>query len=264
MRSSWQTGASSSGCCGSVPTRRPRWRRRRSTRCTTGWASLGPDPTMKRAALIAATFALTAVSGVLHYATDQPVATFVVCAVALAGLAWMVALGTEAVGSRFGPAVTGVLQSTLGNLPELFVVLFALSAGETVVAQTSILGSLFANALLVLGLSIVAGARAAPDGIMRFGARLPNDTAVLTLLAVFLIVVLGVSDRVGDPASRHSVAISAIGAVVLLLVYATWLPGYLRSDPAVEHEGSAAFAFPVALVLLAAAGVGAALVADWF
>ena len=45
-----------------------------------------------------------------------------------------------------------MLQSTLGNLPELFIVLFALSAGEIVVAQTSILGSLFANALLVLGL----------------------------------------------------------------------------------------------------------------
>ena len=80
---------------------------------------------------------------------------------ALAGLAWVVGLATEAVGARFGPAVTGVLQSTLGNLPELFIVLFALSAGEIVVAQTSILGSLFANALLVLGLAIVAGSRGA-------------------------------------------------------------------------------------------------------
>ncbi len=60
-------------------------------------------------------------------------------------------------GRKFGPAVTGALQSTLGNLPELFIVLFALSAGELVVAQFSILGSLFANALLVLGLAIVVG-----------------------------------------------------------------------------------------------------------
>ena len=59
---------------------------------------------------------------------------------------------------RYGPGVTGALQSTLGNLPELFIVLFSLSAGELVVAQFSILGSLFANALLVLGLAIVAGA----------------------------------------------------------------------------------------------------------
>jgi Ca2+:H+ antiporter len=203
---------------------------------------------------------------VLHYATDEAVATFVVCALALAGLAWLVALGTESVGARFGPAVTGVLQSTLGNLPELFVVLFALSAGEVVVAQTSILGSLFANALLVLGLAIVAGSRVADDRCMRFGARLPNDTAVLTLLAVFLIVVLGVSDRIGDRASHHTVAISVIGAIVLLFVYATWLPGYLRSDqPAADHETTTAvFAFPVAIGLLAAAGTAAALVSDWF
>ena len=81
---------------------------------------------------------------------------------ALAGLAHLVSLATEQVGERFGPAATGLLQSTLGNLPELFVVIFALRAGEVVVAQTSIIGSIFANALLVLGLVIVVGARRRP------------------------------------------------------------------------------------------------------
>jgi len=65
----------------------------------------------------------------------------------LPGLAGGSCSATEAVGGPFGPALTGVLQSTLGNLPELFVVLFALSAGELVVAQYSVLGSIFANAL---------------------------------------------------------------------------------------------------------------------
>src|SRR5262249_17038158 len=151
--------------------------------------------------LLGATAAATAVAGVLHYATGSYVATFVVAGIALAGLAWVVGVGTESVGARLGPAATGALQATLGNLPGLFIVLFALRAGEIVVAQTSVLGSLFANGLLVLGLVIVAGARAADDGIMRFGPRLPNDTAVLLLLTSFLIVVLGVSDRVGDRAS---------------------------------------------------------------
>ena len=194
-------------------------------------------------------------------------ATFVVCAIALAGLAWAVSVGTESVGARFGPGVTGVLQSTLGNLPELFIVLFALSAGETVVAQTSILGSLFANALLVLGLAFVAGARREEDGCMRFGSRLPSDTTILLLLAVFTIVILGVSDRVGDRASHHTVAISVIGAVVLLAVYGSWLWGYLRSDrsadPALEASAHHLELVP-ALALLAAAGVGAAFVSDWF
>src|SRR4029077_12271021 len=108
------------------------------------------------------TVVVTVLAGVLHYATSFAVATFVVSALALAGLAWVVGVGTESVGARFGPAVTGVLQSTLGNLPELFIVMFALAAGETVVAQTSITGSLLANGLLVLGLAIVAGSWRSP------------------------------------------------------------------------------------------------------
>ena len=161
-----------------------------------------------------------------------------------------------------------MLQSTLGNLPELFIVLFSLSAGEIVVAQFSILGSLFANALLVLGLAIIAGATASSDEAMTFQARLPNDTATLMLLAVFLISILGLSDQVGDRASQHQVAISVVGAVCLLVVYGAWLFGYLRSDrrsePALEHASHAVLPFTVAIVLLAVAGVTAALVSEWF
>src|SRR6187397_3412638 len=174
--------------------------------------------------------ALTVLAGLGRYTSFPDLLAFGLAALALAGLAWIVSFATEQVGERFGPAVTGVLQSTLGNLPELFIVLFALSAGELVVAQTSILGSLFANALLVLGLAIVAGSFAAQDGVMRFRARLANDTATLLLLAVFIIVLLGLSDTVGDRASQHSVEISAVGAVCLLVVYVLWLWSYLKSE----------------------------------
>src|SRR5437764_1443320 len=86
----------------------------------------------------------------MHYAGASDVATFIVAAFALAGLAWIVAFATEALGERFGPGMTGVLQSTLGNLPEFFVVLFAINAGELLVAQTSLIGSLLANGLLAV------------------------------------------------------------------------------------------------------------------
>jgi Ca2+:H+ antiporter len=210
----------------------------------------------------------TIVAGALHFLDAEPVATFGGAALALAGLAWVISVATESVGQRFGPGVTGALQSTLGNLPELFIVLFALSAGELVVARTSIVGSLLANALLVLGLAIVAGAGASDDGVMRFRRRLPNDTATLLLLAVFIIVILGLSDTVGDRASRHQVAISAVGAVCLLAVYGAWLWTYLRSDEPVEpaHEGQPrpTVAFRTAVALLGAAGIAAAFVSDWF
>jgi Ca2+:H+ antiporter len=225
--------------------------------------------TKLEAAIVAAAIVLSVVVGVLHFTHASDVATFILGAVALAGIAWVVSFATEAVGERLGPAATGVLQSTLGNLPELFIVLFALSAGEVVVAQTSILGSIFANALLVLGLVIIAGARRSEDGVMRFHARLPNDTATLLMLAVFMIVILGLSDTIGDRASQHQTTISSIGAVLLLLVYFAWLSGYLRGAPTPGAEAGARHptprvALPAAVALLAVAGSGAALVSDWF
>jgi Ca2+:H+ antiporter len=213
--------------------------------------------------LLVAVGVLAAVTAALEYSGAGDVVVFVVSAGALAGLAWVVSFSTEAVGERFGPALTSVLQTTLGNLPELFVVLFALSAGELVVAQYSVLGSIFANALLVLGLVLVTGARAG-GGVMRFHRRLPNDTATLLMLAVFIIALLGLSANAGDKASRHQVAISGIGAVILLGVYAAWLLSYLHPRKETSPEASARVPLPLALGLLTVSGVAAALVSDWF
>jgi Ca2+:H+ antiporter len=209
----------------------------------------------------------TALAGVARYGAWPSGLAFALATVALAGLAHVVGLATEQVGHRFGPAVTGVLQSTLGNLPELFVVIFALRQGETVVAQTSIIGSLFANALLVLGIVIVVGAHAAPDGVMRFKSKLPMDTSTLLLLTSFIIVIIGLAHASHDPASRHVREISSIGAVALLLVYIAWVVPYLRSDAAGEpppEPEAAPMPLGLAIVLLVLGGGGSAFVSDWF
>jgi Ca2+:H+ antiporter len=223
--------------------------------------------TARERLILGCVVAATVLAGLGRYAGLPDLLAFGLAALALAGLAWVVSFATEQVGERFGPAVTGVMQSTLGNLPELFVVVFALRAGEVVVAQTSIIGSLFANALLVLGAVIVVGARVADDGVMRFSGRLPNDTATLLLLANFIIVLLAVALSSHDPASRHVQAISTVGAICLLLVYVAWVLPYVRSDQGVagaESEHGPRVPLRVSAVLLALAGVGAAFVSDWF
>jgi Ca2+:H+ antiporter len=220
----------------------------------------------QRITLIVAALA-TAGAGVARYAGAPSVLAFVVAGVSLAALASIVSFATEQLGARFGPAVTGVLQSTLGNLPEFFIVIFALSAGQVVVAQTSVVGSLFANALLVLGVVIIVGARR--DGVMRFHVRLPQDTATLMLSASFVITLVGLAVASHDKAARHVDALSAIAAVALLAIYGAWLWSYLRSDAPREpaHEGTPAHAAaPLALsiTLLTIAGAGAAFASDWF
>jgi Ca2+:H+ antiporter len=223
--------------------------------------------TRSEIAVLAAVAVLTALAGITRYAHGvSRIVAFVLAMLALAGLAWIVAFATEQVGERLGPAVTGVMQATIGNLPEFFVVLFALQAGQKVVAETAILGSILSNALLVLGLVIVAGAWRESDGVMRFNPRLPNDTATLLLVSSFIIVLIGLTHSAGDAASHHSKTISIIGAVTILVVYAAWLRQYLTSGDPVRGEGhaQARLGLVASLVLLIAAGAASAFVSDWF
>src|SRR5271170_1461495 len=211
---------------------------------------------------------LTALAGLANYSEWAAVPRFAIATRALAGLAWVVSFATEQLGERFGPGVTGMLQSTLGNLPELFVVIFALQKGELIVAQTAIIGSILANALLVLGLVIIVGARRAPDGIMRFSTRLPRDTATLLQVTVFIIVLLGLSLAAHDPASHRVKSISIVGAICLLVVYGAWVVPYLRSDTAPdtgeEARPAPRLSLAFTLTLLFIAGTASALVSDWF
>ncbi len=232
--------------------------------------------------MLALIVVLTALAGVANYQAWAAVPRFAIATLALAGLAWVVSFATEQLGERFGPGVTGMLQSTLGNLPELFVVIFALQKGELVVAQTAIVGSILANALLVLGLVLVVGARRSPDGIMRFSKRLPRDTATLLQVTVFIIVLLGLSLAAHDPASHHVKSISIVGAICLLVVYLAWVVPYLRSDTAPGERGAREageadvavagdlaagaprLSLALTISLLLAGGVASAFVSDWF
>ena len=78
--------------------------------------------------LAAATLAIV-VAGVTRYAGGGAVLAFVCAGGAVALLAALVGRSVEQLGDRFGAGATGVLQSALGNLPELFIAFFALRQG---------------------------------------------------------------------------------------------------------------------------------------
>ena len=206
-----------------------------------------------------------AAAGALHYA-HVGFAAFVAATLALGGLAWLVSFATEELGTRLSPAATGLMQSTLGNLPEFFVVVFALIAGQTVVAQTAVVGSIFANALFVLGLAMIAGASVSSDGVMRFGTRLPSDTATLTLLALFTITLVSIAVADGAPAADNAGTVSAVAAVIILATYLTWVVSYIRGGAAAEphHDHPPRMSMNASIGLLALTGVAAAFVSHWF
>ncbi|HEX5195524.1 MAG TPA: hypothetical protein VFW09_22215 [Solirubrobacteraceae bacterium] len=208
---------------------------------------------------------LTVLAGIARYASGVPhVLAFVVAGLALAGGAWVVSFATEQVGGRFGTATTGMMQSTLGNLPEFFVVLFALQDHQLIVAQTAVLGSILVNALLVLGLVVIAGARRSPDGIMRFSKRLPNDTTTLLLLASFIILLVGIAAN-SHTSAGHVKTISIVSAIAILTVYAFWVRQYLTTEQEQDAEGERPRLSTVtSVVLLVVSGAAAGFVSDWF
>ena len=199
-----------------------------------------------------------------------PVTRFVSAAAALSLLAMVVGHATDQLGSRMGPGATGVLQSALGNLPELFVCIFSLRAGLVDVVRAALVGSILANSLLVLGLAILVGGLR--HGTQRFASEPPRMIATLMLLAVAALVFPTFAHELHTPAEPHETALSAACAVALLVTFAASIPFSLKGDPAVvcdpETRGApdTAHVWPLwlALVILAGAGVGAAFVSEWF
>src|SRR6188474_3711250 len=106
---------------------------------------------------------------------------FVVAAVAILGLAWIVGLSTERLGAISGPQVGGILNATFGNIAELIISFFALQAGLIEVVKASITGSIIGNLLLVLGASVLLGG--VKNGTQHFSQKLAGSNAALLVLA---------------------------------------------------------------------------------
>jgi Ca2+:H+ antiporter len=210
---------------------------------------------------LAVTAAIVAVAAACALADLGDVLVFAVTAAALAALARLVGTATEQLGGRLGSGGAGVVQSALGNLPELFVALFALDKGLEGVVQSALVGSVLGNSMLVLGLAFTVGGLL--NGPQRFDSRRARIIATLTVLAAAIMAVPSLAHAFHTPAEAHEEALSLICAGVLLAVFVVTLPGFLRSAGAEEHEPPRWSVGLTAVVLAGAAGA-AALVSDWF
>jgi Ca2+:H+ antiporter len=210
---------------------------------------------------------LCVLAGAAHYGSWNSVVAFIVCALAVAVLASLVGRSVEQLGDRFGPGATGVLQSALRNLPELFICIFALRSGQVDVVRAALVGSILANLLLVLGLAFLVGGLR--NGTQQLGSERARTIVVLMLLSVTAMAIPSIAHEVHSPAGAHEVPFSVIVSIVLLVLFALSLPFSLRRGPetgAGPESDPEVPRWPVALAigLLALAGALAAFVSDWF
>jgi Ca2+:H+ antiporter len=239
--------------------------------------------------LIGVSAGLTVAAAVASYTPSGNVVPFITAGLALAMLAALVGRAVDGLGDRLGSGATGVVQSALGNIPELLFGIFALRKGLVTVVQATIVGSILSNVLLVLGAAfIVGGLRHGPQ---RFSAEGPRTISVLLMLSVGILIIPSITASLSLPAAAHERVLSDVASVVLLVVFALSIPAALRrAEPAKPgdgqasppdgspadgspadgpppdegHEGGTRWPLWLAIGMLAVAGLAAALVSDWF
>jgi len=207
------------------------------------WASL---------ALAPATVALDLV------AKPDKVTLFVLSALSLVPLAWLIGAATEQAAEHTGPGVGGFLNASFGNAPELIIALFAVHNNLPQVVRGSLAGSVISNLLLVLGVTQLVGPKKEIDRRSLLTQLGLIGTAVVLFVPT---VVLGYT---GHP-ERHAVVVASTPiSIALLVLYLVVTRGnLLRHSQAERGEPSpGAWSLPTALVTLGVATVATAFVSE--
>ena len=185
---------------------------------------------------------------------------FVLSSLALVPLAWLIGEATEHAAHHTGPGIGGFLNATFGNAPELIIALIAVNEGLTEVVRGSLTGSVIGNLLLVLGFSLLFGGSGSLD-------RESSWTSfALVTFAVLLFLIPSIPGWEGDPDRSSLAELSVPVSIVLLVVYVvvTWLALRRHRSLHVSDEAAvlAAWSLPLSLLVLSAATVVTAFVAE--
>ena len=185
---------------------------------------------------------------------------FVLAAIALIPLAWLIGEATEHAAHHTGPGIGGFLNATFGNAPELIIALIAVSDGLFEVVRGSLSGSVIGNLLLVLGFSLLFGGRGELDRQSSF------VSLALVAFAVLLFLIPAIPSWDGDANRRSLAELSIPVALVLLVAYLVVTVIALRRHRQLhvsdEPSEMKAWSLRASLAVLAVATVVTAFVAE--
>jgi Ca2+:H+ antiporter len=208
--------------------------------------------------LLWASLALAPITFVVDLAVHpDKVVLFILSALSLVPLAWLIGEATEHAGEHTGPRIGGLLNASFGNAPEVIIALIAIADNLPNVVRGSMAGSVVSNILLVLGAALILG----PDNA-RLNRRSLLMQLGLVVLAVLLLLIPSIPGWHGN-ANRHSLALLSIApAVALLATYLLFTTIDLRRRKPHEASNNEGWSLPVSLVALGAATAATAAVSE--
>jgi len=157
---------------------------------------------------------------------DQHTLVFVFSFLAIIPLAKLLAFATDELSMRVGQTLAGLLNATLGNAVELIVAILALTKCQLAVVQSSLIGSILSNLLLVLGMCFFAGGiKFSEQGFGASATQLNSSLLTISVIAVLLPAAFRFSvTQTSDPNSGDDILKVSHGvALILLFIYASYL-----------------------------------------
>jgi Ca2+:H+ antiporter len=171
----------------------------------------------------------------------NPTAVFVINFFAIIPLAAVLSFATEEISLKLGETMGGLLNATFGNAVELIVSIIALKDNQIEVVQSSMLGSILSNLLLVMGMCFFFGGLR-HRGItgagteQTFSSVMAQTTcSMMTLSSASLVLpaalyaILDQSHSDEDEKNRSILILSRGTAIILLCLYALYLVFQLRT-----------------------------------
>ncbi|KAJ3536062.1 hypothetical protein NM688_g6886 [Phlebia brevispora] len=173
------------------------------------------------------------VSWALHFVwannttAQQDTLVFVFSFLSIIPLAKLLAFATDELSMRVGQTLAGLMNATLGNAVELIVAIIALVKCELQVVQSSLVGSILSNLLLVLGMCFFAGGtRFSEQGFGVSSVQLNSSLLTVSVIAVLLPAAFHFTagNAIPDPSEGHDIlAMSHGAALILLFIYLCYI-----------------------------------------
>lgn len=171
----------------------------------------------------------------LEYSGVNKIVVFVMNFLAIIPLASILSYSTEELAMYIGEVLGGLLNASFGNAVELIVSIIALVQKKTLIVQTSLIGSMLSNLLLVMGMCFFFGGINRPE--QHFNITVAQTAASLLALAIGSLIIPTAFRIFADidsgvtPTSRGT-------AVLLLVVYGCYLFFQLKTHVDMYNEPS--------------------------
>ncbi|KJZ69925.1 hypothetical protein HIM_10681 [Hirsutella minnesotensis 3608] len=169
----------------------------------------------------------------------NPTTVFTLNFFAIIPLAAVLSFATEQIAMKLGESMGGLLNATFGNAVELIVSIVALKDGQIEVVQSSMLGSILSNLLLVMGMCFFLGGlchrgQTGSGTEQGFSATVAQTTcSLMTLSSASLVIpaaLYAVMNQNGsDDKFQVALTLSRATAIILLLLYILYLVFQLRT-----------------------------------